>query len=88
MGGDKLLNGLKSSQRLELVCREFVGKSLCEVIDPLAGIMDLVKILRKIKKYYYPFIPPLLHCILSSISKKYRSNLIHSFTQIFMVLFF
>jgi hypothetical protein len=41
MGGDKLLNGLRSGQRPELECREFVGKSLCEVIDPLVGIMDL-----------------------------------------------
>jgi hypothetical protein len=40
MGGDKLLNGLKSGQRLELECREFVGKSLREVIDPLAGTMQ------------------------------------------------
>jgi hypothetical protein len=57
MGGDKLLNGLRSNQRLELECREFVGKSLREVIDPLVGTMDLEKILRKIQKYYYAFNP-------------------------------
>jgi hypothetical protein len=57
MGGDKLLNGLRSGQRLELEYREFVGKSLREVIDPLVSTMDLKKILRKIKKYYYAFNP-------------------------------